>query len=565
VLYFSSNFKPEFRNWNKTSYLELEWGIWGHNLNKILRDKKLPESVFAKVDSKRNKAQYCFTSDSLFKYVNQKITAIYNSDHALKKYMILPNDNSIVCTCATCKAAGNTATNASPAIFSFLNKLAKNHKNLSFFTAAYVTVKEIPKFKAAENVGLFYSTIDIQKGIPIEESKYFNDFETDIKRWKKYVNNVYIWDYVVNFDNYFDIYPSIKTTQKNLQLYKKLGVTGVFLHGSEYDYSIFQDLKATIFSKLLWNTDINVDKEINTYFHQNYSNDLANLLSKYYVSIDNLFRINKKELSIYSGINKSIKKYLNPADFFNFYHHFNSFTESNKDHKQFLKLATSLTFLKLDIMRNYGIGEYGFATIDANDKISVKEETNLLLDKLATLSKTTNIKTYNEIHYKIDDYIKSWREIIKKYNHIKHSFYKKPFKVLSKLDEDYTNYKVLNDGAFGFLDYNTNWHISSIDNLTLQIEKQHINKTQKITFSFLQDIKHSIYYPNTIEILDENYKLITSLKLPVDQTNLATKEVVVQLPNKHDKKQLPDTFIIKINKYKNLGKNTLACDEIIFN
>jgi hypothetical protein len=65
--YFSSNFNPNFRAWNKTNYLELEWGIWGHNLNKILKEYNLPESVYAKTGGNRNKKQYCFTSDSLFK------------------------------------------------------------------------------------------------------------------------------------------------------------------------------------------------------------------------------------------------------------------------------------------------------------------------------------------------------------------------------------------------------------------------------------------------------------------------------------------------------------------
>jgi hypothetical protein len=133
--YFSTNFAPEFRAWNKTSFLELEWGIWGHNLPKILKKYELPESVYAEVDNKKVKDQFCFTSDSLFKYVNESVKNIYDSDHAFNKYMILPNDNNIVCTCSTCKAVGNSTSDAAPAVFTFLNKLAKKNKQLTFFTA----------------------------------------------------------------------------------------------------------------------------------------------------------------------------------------------------------------------------------------------------------------------------------------------------------------------------------------------------------------------------------------------------------------------------------------------
>jgi hypothetical protein len=563
--YFSSNFESNFREWNKTNYLELEWGIWGHNLSKILKNYDLPETAFAQVGNERVKDQFCFTSNDLFRHVNENVQTIYDNDHALTKYMILPNDNELVCTCSTCKAVGNNNTDAAPAVFTFLNKLAKKHQNLSFFTAAYVTVKEIPIFKAEPNVGVFYSTIDIQKGVPIENSKYFNEFESDIKKWRKYVENVYIWDYTVNFDNYFDIYPSIRVTQQNLKLYKSLGINGVFLHGSEYDYSIFQDLKATLFAKLLWDTNMDIDNEINTYFHQNFPKKLAGALSNYYSFIDNSFFINKTELGIYSGINKSVKKYLDPTIFFSFYDEFITNTEKNKYDKEFLKIATALTFLKLEIMRDNGLGTYGFATIDNDQQIIVKNETALLLDKLTAFSKSANLTTYNEINFSIDDYIKSWRQTIFKYHKRKHYFYKKPFKVLSKLDEDYTNIETLNDTAFGLKDYNTNWLICSVDDLVLMIDKSQIKPSKKITFSFLQDTKHSIFYPSVIEILNTDYKLITKFKLPFDEEELARKEISLDLPTQFDDEQLPDTFIIKITRSTKTGKNALAADEIIFN
>lgn len=563
--YFSTNFNPNFRAWNKTNYLELEWGIWGHNMSKVLKKYNLSDSIYAKVGGNRDQNQFCFTSDLLFKHVNNEVKSIYESDNALNKYMILPNDNNLVCTCNKCIETGNTSTDAAPAVFTFLNKLAKENKNLTFFTTAYITVKEIPKFKSENNVGLFYSTINIQKGVPIENTKYFTNFKYDIKRWKKYLKNVYIWDYTVNFDNYFDIYPSIKVTQKNLQLYKKLGVSGVFLHGSEYEYSVFQDLKSTLFSNLLWNTEININQEVEKYFNEKFPKDLAEVLSNYYLSIENVFFKNNKELSIYSGLNKSLAKYLNPKDFILFYNKFESYTERHKHDKAFLKIATALTFLKLEIMRSSGIGEFGYADINKSKEIIIKPEVSVLLNNLIAFSKKAQISTYNEVNYKIEDYTKSWREKILEYKNRKHYFYKKPFKVLSRLDEDYKDSKILNDGTFGLKDYNTNWLICSTDNLILKIEKKQIEESKRISFSFLQDAKHYIYYPSKIEILDINNKIIKKLNLPNDRLILSTKEVSISLPKKNGEIQLPEIFVIKITRGNLYGKNALACDEITFN
>ncbi|MDG1396884.1 MAG: DUF4838 domain-containing protein [Polaribacter sp.] len=563
--YYSSNFKSEFRAWHKTNYLELEWGIWGHNLPKIIKKYDLPETVYAKVGNKRIKSQFCFTSDSLFKYLDKSIKNIYESDNALNKFMILPNDNNIVCACNTCKAAGNTKENAAPAVFTLLNKLAKANKKLSFFTAAYNTVRDTPQFKAEENTGIFYSTIDIQKGIPIENTKIFKKFQNEISKWKKYLGNVYIWDYTVNFDNYFDIYPNISVTQKNLKLYKKLGINGVFLHGSEYEYSTFQDLKTTLFAKLLWNPEIDVKKQIETYFSEKYSKKLSEVLTSYYSFIDETFYINNKELGIYSGIDKTVQKYLNPEVFFKFYDEFDLYTQNNKFDKEYLKLATALTFLKLEIMRYNGLGKYGFGTLSEEKQIIVKTEITNLLTNLIIYSKSAGLKTYNERNYEIKEYIDNWRKSIYKHHKRSHYFYKNKFEVLSNLDEDYKNTKILNDGAFGLNDYNTNWHISSVDNLTLKIEKKGLEKAEKITFSFLQDTKHHIYYPNSIEILDLKYKVIKKLKLQTSDKLLETKEISIDLPAKMDDKQLPENFIVRVSKRVINGKNALACDEIIFN
>ena len=562
--YFSTNFNPKFRNWNKTNYLELEWGIWGHNLPKTLKEYNLPETAYAKVGNKRLKSQFCFTSDSLYKYVNKKVIEIYNSDNALNKYMVLPNDNNIVCSCGTCKAVGNTDTDAAPAVFTFLNKLAKNHRKSTFFSTAYISVKNVPKFKAEPNTGVFYSTIEIQKGIPIENSEYFDEFETNIKKWKKFVNNVYIWDYAVNFDNYFDIYPSLQVTQKNLKLYKKLGVNGVFIHGSEYNYSTFQELKSTIFAKLLWKTDIDINKEVNDYFNQRFPKKLAEVLSNYYTFIDKSFLVSNKKLSIYSGIDKTVKKKLNTEVFFNFYKDFDLNTNRNKYDKEYLKIATALTFLKLEIMRDYGFGAYGYASLNNKNEIIVKNEVGKLLDKLNAYSKSSKLNTYSESKYRLDEYINNWKNKIFKYHKRKHYFFKKPFEVLSKLDEDYKDVRALNNGAFGLSDYNTNWHIVSLDDLVLKIEKNNIVDAKKISISFLQDTRHAIYHPSSIEILDTDYKLIKKINLKFKQDKLALKEVTIELPNEYDQIPLPETFILKIKKQKVNGKNLLACDEIIF-
>jgi len=562
--YFSRNFKTDYSHWNKTNYLDLNWGIWGHNLPKILRKYQLTETVYAEVNGRRNKNQFCFSSDDLLNNLSQEVIKIYESDNALSRFMILPNDNDLACMCEKCRKIGNTAKNASPAVFTFLNKLAKKHRDLNFFTSHYNTVTEVPNFRAEKNIGLFYSTINIQKGIPIEKSKYFEQFERDIKNWKEHVDDVYIWDYTVNFDNYFDFYPILRVTQDNLKLYKRLGVRGVFLHGSEYNYSTLENLKTHIFAKLLWDTDIDLNKEITSFLNANYSKKVAKILAEFYIYINDSFYTSNKELSIYSGIHEMAAKYLDPKLLFSFYDEFDTYVESNTYNENFLQIASALTFLKLEVMRDYGFGTYGYGDL-YNNEIRVKNEVRTLLDKLDSYSRLAKISTYNEVQYSITSYIQSWRETIYRYDKRNNYFFKKPFNVLSSLDEDYTNTSLLNDGAFGLLDYHTNWILCSVDDLVLKVKKTDIEESKQITFSFLQDTKHGIYFPYRIRLKGTKNNTIKSFMLPRNDEKLTKKEFILNLPTRYDNEQLSDEFLIIIEKNNKRGKNTLAVDEIIFN
>lgn len=562
--YFTPNFDPNFRKWHNTDYLELEWGIWGHNLPKKIKKYNPDQSVYALINGQRNENQLCFSSERLFTYTDREVQYIFDNDFLLTKYMILPNDNGLSCTCDQCTAHGNTKEDASPAVFQFLNKLAKKHPRLEFFTAAYGTVKSVPKFPSRSNVGVFYSTIQIQKGIPIAYSPYFKDFQADIRKWKKYTSNVYIWDYAVNFDNYFDIYPSISMIQKNLDLYRKLGANGVFIHGSEYNYGVFQNLKSTLYAKLLWNTSININTEIERYFKENFSEELADLLLNQYSIWEQRFFTKKQELGIYSGMDQIIAKYLYPDEFIKFYNQFLPFFESHKNSKEFVALASSFTFLHLEIMRYYGLDKLGYANV-VDHRVEVKKDVFELLDNLEKFSQLAGIKTYNEVQYTIEDYISGWRARMAKADQRKDYFYKKPFTVISDMDEDYTDKTVLNDGAFGLNYYNTNWHIASIDDVVLKIDNNAIGEAQQVTISFLQDLTHKIYYPSAIEIWNEKKEVIRALTIPATDDALNIKEISLDLPMRNNGINSNNFFYLKIGRSTNSGKNLLACDEIIFN
>ena len=82
---------------------------------------------------------------------------------------------------------------------------------------------------------------------------------------------MYVWDYVVNFSNYIILHPNFRVLQKNLQIMRDNNVIGVFEQGDTYnDNACFGNYKKYIIAKLIWNPDIDFDKETKAFLHAYY-------------------------------------------------------------------------------------------------------------------------------------------------------------------------------------------------------------------------------------------------------------------------------------------------------
>ena len=537
-----------------TQSLDNYWGLWGHNLPKWIDcEEEVDEDIYALVNGKRNKDQFCFSSKDLKKIIEQNIE-IKKEDH--KHFMISPNDNTLVCLCDKCKKIGNTSTSATPAVFYLLNELADDYKNINFFTTAYLTTKEPPAKQQIENIGVFYSTINFQQGKLYEALPNKKELIKDLNDWSSKVNQLYVWEYALNYDNYFDFYPNLFTLQENLKFLKKYHVNGVFINGSE-SYSVLQDIKSAVSARLLYNVNTNLENTIVEEFENRYPPKIASIASKFYLAISESFFKTKSEIGIYANINSAKYKYLTPKILFNFQEDLEELS-TNLLHENTLKLRLAITFMKLEYMRTHCNNEFGYFKKNENE-IIIKPEVFELLTELEKLTQLTNIKTYNEQGFTIDDYIKNWRKEILNQDKI-NLFLNLDFEVISNLDQGYDDKSILNDACYGFLDYNNNWLINSIDHLELKISTSKLKdlNCKKIKFGFLNDPAHQIYFPEEIILTSGNKNITYHL---AKSENL--EKTQIEIPLDFD---LTEKLIVKIKRL-DLGKerSQIATDEIIIN
>ena len=101
--------------------------------------------------------------------------------------------------------------------------------------------------------------IDCEREVSLTENRSGQQFVKAMKGWAAITNNIFVWDYGINFDGYLSPFPNFHILQDNIQLFRDHHAT---MHHSQIAGSKggdFAELRAYLVAKLMWNADANVD------------------------------------------------------------------------------------------------------------------------------------------------------------------------------------------------------------------------------------------------------------------------------------------------------------------
>ncbi|MFK7032852.1 DUF4838 domain-containing protein [Flavobacterium oreochromis] len=549
--HFNPVLQPDADIKYNSNNVENDWGIWGHNLGKLFANQDDPKT-FALVQNKRNNLQICFSSDASYNIIKNYIVDNFGF-YSDKKYsfMIIPNDNKLVCLDSKCKHLGNTSYNATPAVIYLIEKLAKQFPQYNFFTTAYLTTETPPEKHLSKNVGVMISTIDFPKNVHFENKSEVIKFEEKLLKWKQKADTVYLWDYASNFDDYLTPYPFFYRLQKQLEYFKKMGIKGVFINGSGYDYTSFQELKSFVISSLLLDCNLKIEDLVKGYFKQEFPQN-HELLSEYYLEFEKLAEKENYPCYIYDKGTKN----LDSSTFIVFYKKLAKSIDSTqiKERSKLKELLIGLSFTYLEILLENGNQNNGYYTIE-NNTINIKPEVIEVYSKLKQHLNYQDFKNFKEEDGSIQAFLKEFEEKIIKSKHPLNKLYGKKIEVLSKLDEDYTNINVLNDNSVGFIsDYHHGWLLTSQEDLAVRLSSIEVNNaTLKISFLNNPDLK--IFLPTKVQVY-KNGALYAELADTSDSKKekrigvFITKITILQKDN------------IEIKVITNAQNKKTACDEI---
>lgn len=445
-----------------------DWGIWGHNLSNLLPEKP-SLSVFARHDGIIDRHQFCFSSEKLYDYIVDYIDNNYGRNDSIN-FAIVPNDNDIVCRCAVCIKSGNTPDEATPAVLRLINRLCKKFPNHTFFTSYYATTRSLPKDPLPANAGVLVSAIEYP--LNSRETPQEDQFRNLLKQWQEKTDNVYIWDYINNFDDYFTPFPVLNVMQRRLRMYRDTGVDGVFLNGSGDDFSTFSHLHKYVLAKMMINPDIDWRTELRKTavdYYPKAGNDIAD----YIIGQEEFAESTGKTLPLYEGVEKSLKSHLQSEPtrklFADVQRHLQTASGMEKERLEALESALAYTILELN-------------------RIEGKTEgSEALLKKLERFPRQ-QIEYYNEAYWPIVKYIGNYEVLLNNYKDTEETNLLKgvQLRALTPLDDEYNDISILTDGMLGIpSNYHNGNMISSADpSLSIVVPRRPGMKTIKIWMSY---------------------------------------------------------------------------------
>ena len=258
-----------YRYWHRLQEPAEEFagGYWVHTFDKLLPSDEYgtthPE-YYAFFNGSRHPgkaSQWCLSNADVLEIVSKRVDSIFKANPGKNIISVSQNDGNFTnCTCDQCKAIDDYEGALSGSIITFLNKLAKRFPDKEFSTLAYLYSMHPPKHvKPLPNVNIMLCDIDCNREVPLTENATGRDFVKALQGWSAITNNIFIWDYGINFDNYVSPFPNLHVLQPNIRLFKANHATRHFSQVAGSRGGDFAELRTWLVAKLMWNPEQDMD------------------------------------------------------------------------------------------------------------------------------------------------------------------------------------------------------------------------------------------------------------------------------------------------------------------
>ncbi len=504
--------------------------LWVHTCNALLPasryGKEHPE-YYAFYNGQRHPgsaSQWCMSNPEVLEIVCGTLDSLFRAHPKQKMISISQNDGSdTYCRCPECSAVIEEEGSPSGPILRFINAVAERFPDKEISTLAYLfSVKEPAKTKPLPNVSIMLCDIDCRRQTALPYNPSGQEFMTHLEGWSRICDNIFLWDYGTNFDNYLSPFPNLQTIKDNMVIFRDHGVK---MHFSQINSSLGSDmaeLRPYLVSKLMWNPDAPLDS-LERHFCESYYGAAAPHILKYIHTLEGASMGCDVDLFIYDSPVSFKETMLRPTIFRHYNNIFDEAEAAVADDSLFLarvrRARLPLQFSALEIART-----------DPNRDSEAVEKA---LDLFESRIKEFNVPSLNERRNSPLEYCQLYRT---RYLHTPKgnlaagcpvTFITPPPARYAKLAQT-----ALTDGLYGGAGYVENWIGWEGEDAEFVIDLGSEKTVEHIGADFLRQIGARVLEPAAVEYSvsrdGNNFELFGSVRLPENRDmSIGFKDVSV--------------------------------------
>lgn len=500
-------YDPDYMAWHKLDNHDEPFGLYVHTFQRLVPPdryfKDHPEYFTKGRAGRVPDAQLCLTNPDVLKIVVDGLRERMRERPNAQYWSVSQNDTFSPCECDACRAIDSTEGSNSGSVLSFVNRVAEQFPDKVISTLAYQYSRAAPKqIIPRDNVNIMLCSIECNRSRPLETDSSSASFRKDVEDWTKLTNNIYLWDYVVQFRNLMSPFPNLRVLQPNIRYFVKSGVTAMFEQGSGSMPNEFKELRTYLIAKLMWNPDINVDSLMND-FLKGYYGKAAPFIREYIDTMHDALQASGEDLGIYGFPLPSKNGYLSASNMDRYVKLFDKAERPVRGDSVMLKRAQiarlPLQFALLEQAKIYATGTRGFFEREKKSLWHVRPTMRRLLATFVDRCKRFGIGALSEMGTTPDDYLAATEKFLGS-SMKNHLALFKPVKLTVPASKKYHDgdESALTDGLKGLDDFHLNWLGFEGEDMQATVDFGSIQMVKKVETDFLQDMNAWIFLPTSV-------------------------------------------------------------------
>lgn len=488
-------------------------GYFVHTFNKLVpRDKYFDSNpeFFAFVNGKRVPYQLCLSNDTVKSLVKQRLREEMALQPDKEVWSVSQNDNPLYCHCERCEALIDRYKSPAGPIVSFVNDLARSFPDKQISTLAYQYSRKAPVGLILEpNVQIMLCTIEEDRSKTIEQAgkeaereNKTGSFADDLRAWSALTDNLFVWDYDVDFDYSVMPFPNMQVLKPNISFFVENGVRRHFQQANGETGHEFSELKTYLLSSLLWNPDASADSIMND-FIEAYYQEAAPHIRNYIRRLQEALAEKEQRLDIYAPPTAYAETFLSQEKI-EAYSQIFDVAQTVVSHKPQVLLRVRVARLPLqyaimEIAKSDMYGERGWYE-RVKGKYVLRKDMRDMLEEFYDVCKQAGVESLNESNLTPKQYYESTLRFISDGTEGNHAFRKKvSAEPLPSVLYSGGALSALTDGVRGTNEYRMLWLGWQACDFELNVDLEDVVDAEKITVSTLYCPKSWILHPKRME------------------------------------------------------------------